>query len=140
MILFLDDEMMFNESYIEALVEAGFEVEFHREIGKGLAYFQDHLRDIELVILDIMFAVTGKLPTAIDVTKTQNGLRTGEEILRIMNMSPAGKSVPKMILTNVAADDFYEKSAASKEVLGWYRKRDVLPSELVEIVTNHLKK
>lgn len=140
MILFIDDEKMFNESYIEALEEEGYQVQFERNVARGLEFFRNKTSDCDLVILDIMFATPNSLPEGTDESKIMGGLRTGEELLRLMNATPDGKKVAKIILTNVTAADFHEKYASSKDVLGCFKKRDTLPSKLVELVGQAIKK
>lgn len=134
MILFVDDEKMFNESYVEALVEAKYIVEFEQNIVRALDFFKSRRRELELVIMDIMFSLFGSIPPDIDESKIEGGLRVGEEVLRLMNDSPDGRKIPKIILTNVTAEDFHAKYASSENVVGCYKKRETLPSELVEIV------
>jgi CheY-like chemotaxis protein len=140
MILFIDDEKMFNESYVEALKEEGYDVLFEQNLTRGLEIFSKRMSEIELVIMDIMFAMTTSLPLGIDKSKIQGGLRTGVEAIRLMNLTPDGKKVPKIILTNVADEEFHRKYSTSDEVKGCYRKRDTLSPELVEIVKRILKK
>ncbi len=140
MILFIDDEKMFNESYVESLKEAKYDVLFEQNPARGLEIFNSRMNEIDLVIMDIMFAMPISLPPEIDESKIMDGLRTGEEFLRLMNATPDGKKIPKIILTNVADESFHAKYTSSDEVKGCYRKRDTLPSELVEIVKRILQK
>lgn len=139
MILFIDDEKMFNESYVEALEEEGFQVQFEHNIAGGLDFFTSKMGEVNLVILDIMFATPGLMPEGIDKSKIMGGLRTGEELLRLMNATPGGREIPKIILTNVDAEDFHTKYTSSEEVAGCFRKRDTLPSKLAEIVNDILQ-
>lgn len=134
MILFIEDERMYNESYVEALRGAGYKVEFEHNLQRGLVFFKERMNEIELVIIDVMFPITGSLPRGMDESKIQGGLRTGEEVLRLLNDTPEGRKISKIFLTNVQAEDFHEKYKSSDEVQGCYRKRDVLPSDLVGIV------
>lgn len=140
MILFVDDEKMFNESYVEALVEAKYIVEFEQNILRALNFFKSRSRELELVIMDIMFSLFGSIPPDIDESKIEGGLRVGEEVLRLMNDTPDGRKIPKIILTNVTAEDFHSKYASSENVVGCYKKRETLPSELVEIVKGILSR
>lgn len=139
MILFIDDEKMFNESYVEALKEEGYNVLFEQNLTRGLEIFNERMNEIELVIMDIMFTLQTSLPPGIDESKIQGGLRTGVEAIRLMNSTSNGKTIPKIIFTNVADEEFHRKYSSSDEVKGSYRKRDTLPSELVEIVKRILQ-
>lgn len=139
MILFLDDERMFIESYVEALEEAGYAVRLERNIARALEFFEAHTEDVDLVILDIMFPILGDVPKGIDETKIKGGLRAGEEVLRIMNGISGGRAVPKVILTNVQSDDFFGRYRSSPEVRKCLRKRETLPSDLVKIVAAIIK-
>ncbi len=133
MILFIDDELMFNESYKEALEEAGFSVYFEQDVQKAVQFFRDKMEQIKLVILDIMMPLPEELTISIDKSKTQNGMRTGEEVLSLLNETEKGKSITKIILTNVSDQEFLTKYSSSDEVAGIYRKRETLPSELVTL-------
>ncbi len=140
MILFVDDEKMYSESYVEALEEAGYEIRFELLIDEGLNFFKDNISKLDLVILDVMFSITGKLPPEIDRTKIKRGLRAGREILRAMNEIPGGKEIPKIFLTNILDEEFHKAFRNSSEVKACLRKRDISTIKLVEIVTKILRK
>ena len=140
MILFIDDEKMFNESYVEALEGQGYDVRFEPNVAPALDFFRENMGEGDIVILDIMFATPNSLPEGVDKSNTVDGLRTGEEVLRLMNSTPRGRKVAKIILTNVAADDFHTKYGSSGDVQACLRKRDTLPSRLVEIVKSILRR
>jgi CheY-like chemotaxis protein len=140
MILFIDDEKMFNESYVEALQEAGYNVLFEQNLARGIEIFNNRRKEVELIIMDIMFAMPITFPPGMDKSKIMDGLRIGEEAIRLMNSTPEGKEIPKIILTNIAAEDFHIKHSSSEDVKGCFRKRDTLPSRLVEIVRQILQK
>lgn len=140
MILFIEDEPFFNKSFVEELEVAGFEVVLEADVSKALALFRHKLQDIEIVLLDIMFASPEPLPREINQANILGGRRTGVEILRLMNQDPIGSSIPKIILTNVATEELHRQFSSNNEVVACIRKRDVMPSELVEIVQRILKK
>lgn len=139
MILFWEDEKMFNLSYLEALEEAGYNVDFEKSILGGLEFFKQHLEEIELVILDIMFSPV-VVPAGMDESKIMGGRRVGEELLRLIDKVPGGNRIPKIILTNVVAQEFHNRYASSNQVRKCLRKRDVLPSQLVSAVQEILEK
>lgn len=136
MILFVDDELMFNENYVEALQEAGYQVHYVGDIEQALAFFRENMSRIRLVVLDIMFAMPNLVPAGIDEEQIMGGRRAGVEMLRLMNTTDTGRSIPKMILTNVMAPKIHDHFASSDEVKRCLRKRDTLPSQLVDIVNS----
>jgi CheY-like chemotaxis protein len=140
MILFIDDEKFFNESYHEALVEAGYEVVFEGNINNSIAFLESNPQNLQAIILDIMFSLTSDLDKRIDRAKTDGGMRAGEELLRLINQMPHLTNVPKIILTNVAKEEFFARHSQSGDVSMCLRKRNVLPSKLVDVVNQCINK
>lgn len=59
MILFVDDERFFVNGYVEALMDAGFEVEFQKSVVEAMRFFKEHESEITLVITDVMMPPRG---------------------------------------------------------------------------------
>jgi len=138
MILFIEDEPKFNESYVEALEFQGYTVKVIWNVQIALNTLRHMINDIQLVILDIIMPIYGEVPPEFNTDNIKQGLRTGEEILRVMSDIPGGENIPKIILTNVNSYDFHHKYMLSNLVHGCYRKKDVLPSDLVNIINKIL--
>jgi len=134
MILFCDDEPFMSDTYVDALVRAGFAVELVSLTTEALPRFREKVNTIELAIVDIMASVKPPYPPEVDLSRVEGGLRTGEEILRLMNATAEGRRVPKLILTNISNIDFYRVYENNLAIRGCYRKPETLPSELVGIV------
>jgi CheY-like chemotaxis protein len=132
LILFVDDEKMFVESYVEALNEAGYEVLYESHLDRALTLFKKHLRELQVIILDIMFA--GVAEDSKLIQKMDNGMRAGEALLGAIREIRGSRRVPKIILTNVMKEDFEAKYAEQEDIVRCLKKHDVLPSKLVEIV------
>jgi CheY-like chemotaxis protein len=128
LILFFDDEAMYVEPYVDALKEAGYSVVLATQVADALAYFQQHLTEIEIAIIDILSPLGGPVPSGFDVERVQDGLRTGEELIRTMNRIPGGECVRKLVLSNV--DSNQDRVGKLAGVAAVVLKRDVLPSDL----------
>lgn len=127
MILFVDDEKRYMNSYVEELKLSGYEVSFQGDVDSALRFFEENLNRINLLILDIMMP-PGSSFKEVD---TQLGLRTGIHFYeRIREKAP---NLPVMILTNVSDPRVEERFR--KENKCWFlRKEDYFPFELAEEV------
>ncbi len=136
MILFIDDEVFFNESYNEELKEAGYVVLMVRDVNEAIEVFTKKISEIQLVILDIMFEIPENLPKGFNIESAKGGTRSGIEVIRLLNEIPGGREIPKIILTNVADENIHNEFKNSNVVKGCYRKKDVNIYQLNEIVSN----
>ncbi len=140
MILFIDDEPAFNDSYLEVLQDAGYSVVFESNINNAWEYLRLHKTEIQLIIVDIMFAIPDVVPKGFDIINANKGLRTGEELIRIINNDINYTKIPKIILTNVADEAFHSKFKNTEDVKGCYKKKEVSIFDLVDIVNKIIKK
>lgn len=125
MILFVDDESRYVDSYIQELKSPphNYEVEYYNEVDTALEFLGSHLDQIELLILDII------LPpgSAFEDVDTESGLRTGVAFFeRARAMRP---DLPVIILTNVS-DEQVREGFISKDKCTYLRKEDYYPFEL----------
>jgi CheY-like chemotaxis protein len=116
MILFIDDEPLFNQSYVDALIDANYNVHFERDINKAIELFRKRKNEIQLVIIDVMMDIPEILPKDFNVKNAESGLKTGVEILRLLSEIPNSKYIPKIFLTNVADEKFLTTYANSSEL------------------------
>jgi CheY-like chemotaxis protein len=127
MILVIDDEAREMDSYVQELRLCGFEVSFFREVDAALEFFGEHMRDIDLLILDIMMPPGN----AFKDENTLRGLRTGLFFFeRVRSSVP---EVPTIILTNVSDPHIAARFEHAANCL-YLRKEDYLPFELAEEV------
>lgn len=138
MILFIDDELMFNEPYVESLREAGYEVIFEDDINLAIKYFKEKKSQIQLVISDIMMELPQNIPSNFNSNNANFGLRTGEELIRVLN--EIDDSIPKILFSNVGDASIYDKYKHSISVAGIYRKKDTSINDLLAIVDQILNK
>jgi CheY-like chemotaxis protein len=127
MILFVDDERRFMNSYKLELEYVGYKVSFKKNVDDALAFLKTHPGAIELLILDIM------MPPGHDFQheSTNSGLRTGVRFYeRIRALFP---TLPVIIFTNVSDEQVEEKFQA-ESYCRFLRKEDYLPFELAEEV------
>lgn len=140
MIIFIDDEFTFIESYVESLIDSGLDVKTFRDINTAIDFFTENVKITELIILDVMLALPDHLPSGFNSEDSENGLRGGVELLRLLNRVPGGAKTPKIFLTNVADQEFHEEYHNSTQVQGCYRKKDISLKKLVDIVKNIVEK
>lgn len=134
MILFVDDERRWAESYVEELELSDHQVSFQMNVDVALQEFERNRPQIELLILDIMMS-PGLSFRDID---TDLGLRTGIRFYeRIREQAP---DLPVIIFTNVS-DRTVESRFAEEKNCWFLRKIDYLPHEIAEqvnwILTQH---
>jgi CheY-like chemotaxis protein len=127
MILFVDDEKRFMDSYSLELELLGYKVSFQKDVDTALAFLKTHPSAVELLILDVMMP-PGQ---SFQHENTNNGLRTGVRFYeRIRALSPM---LPVIIFTNVS-DEQVERRFQAEPNCRFFRKEDYLPFELAEEV------
>lgn len=127
MILFVDDEKRFMDSYQLELEAEGYEVTFKNDVDAAVAFFDAHADSIRLLILDIMMPAGQSFQDE----STNDGLRTGERFYeRIRRLAPV---LPVIIFTNVS-DEQVEKKFKAEPHCQFLRKEDYLPHELADVV------
>lgn len=131
-VLFVDDEPEWVESYVDELQACAVDARLERSIDQADQFLRENLKHIALLILDIMMPV-GRTFAA---WETELGLRTGVKFYeRIRKRMP---ELPIIMLTNVR--DEKVKDRFSREPLCWFlNKRNTLPHELADIVQSILK-
>jgi CheY-like chemotaxis protein len=127
MILFLDDEKRYMDTYKVELEIQGYEVSFKNNVDDAVKFFDAHTNSIQLIILDIMMP-PGQ---SFQGENTSDGLRTGVRFYeRIRELAP---HLPILIFTNVS-DERLAKRFEAEANCRFLRKEDYLPHELVEVV------
>lgn len=127
MILFVDDERRFMDSYRMELELEGHAVSFQNDVDSALLFLEKSFDAVELLILDIMMPQGRSFQNE----DTHGGLRTGVFFYeRIREMAP---HLPVIIFTNVS-DEQLEKRFKAEANCRFLRKEDYLPYELVETV------
>jgi CheY-like chemotaxis protein len=139
LILWIEDEYNYNEPYVVALKAVGYVVKFIDDINESIAYFSQRKNDIQLAIIDVMMPLPDKLIPEFNRNNAMSGLRTGEEVLRLLNAIADNKKVPKIFFTNVNAADFHLKYKDSPLVCGTYKKKETNVDGLVKIVNENVK-
>lgn len=132
MILFVDDEERYMDSYLQELQLSKYEVKFIKEIDKAMVFLAENFKKISLIILDIM------MPPGINFKHSNNdlGLRTGVNFYKEIRKNDL--NVPIIILTNVS-DINLENHFRGDDKCQLLRKENVLPFELVIEVEKILK-
>lgn len=129
MILFVDDERRVMDSYSLELAICGYDVRFETKVDVAIKFFEAHLSEVELLVLDIMMP-TGE---SFKNSSTARGLRTGLPFYkRVRQHAP---QLPVVILTNVTDEGIEEYFKKEKHC--WFlRKVDFLPFEFAKEVNN----
>jgi DNA-binding NtrC family response regulator len=127
MILFVDDERRYMDSYTMELALDGYSVTSEQNVDSALLFLTKNLAAVELLILDIMMPPGQSFKDA----DTWGGLRTGVPFFkRVRELAP---HLPVIIFTNVSDNQLEEKFQAEANCR-FLRKEDCLPHELVETV------
>lgn len=107
MILFIDDELRIMATYREYLVikmaPYNQPVAFHSDVDEALDFFENHLGDIDLVILDIMMPHGERFGSE----QTNGGLKTG--IAFYERIRELASDLPVIIFTNFYDEDVERK-------------------------------
>jgi DNA-binding response OmpR family regulator len=117
-ILFVEDDRPISEMYARLLTKAGFTVEFAFDGNEALAKTKSS--NYDLILLDIM--MPGK---------------TGIEVLHELRTNPDFNTTKIIILTNLAQDKT-SREALKSQADGYLVKADIIPSQLVEVVSTIL--
>ena len=119
-ILFVEDDKAIAEMYARTLERHGFAVDFAYDGAEGLTKAQ--AKPYDLILLDIM------MPE-----------KTGIEVLNELR-GPDGQGSPqtKIVLLTNLAQDRTSQQALKAQADGYIIKADIVPSELVGIVTKLL--
>jgi DNA-binding response OmpR family regulator len=127
MILFVDDERRYMTAYVEELEAAGYHVSIKTTIDAAHDYFEEHLPEIKLLILDIMMS-PGKTFQDED---THEGLRTGVNFYeRVRDRAP---DLPVIILTNADDEELIDRFDA-EENCRYRQKEKYMPVEIAQEV------
>ena len=125
MILFVDDEPFYVDSYVDDLKDAGFDVLSQKRIAAAMKAFEEQQAQVDLIIIDIIMPSDGV------VDDTQGDLRTGFAFFDwVRHRSP---NLPVIVLTNASASDVDQKFVAQPRCR-LVRKDQCLPFELVQHV------
>ena len=127
MILIIDDERRYMDSYIMELELSNFELSFQKDIKKAWGFLIENQNQIELIILDIMMPYESMFKDE----EVQYGLRTGRNFYKKIREIMA--DVPVIVLTNVSDDNIRNWFANQPETVV-LRKEDILPFELVTVI------
>ena len=126
MILFIDNEEARTRPWVDALREAGFEVEFLTSADAARQTLDAADPPPLCVVLDLMIPADGEVPDR----ETSYGTRTGLWLLQ--RFRERNSQVPVVMLTNV--DDPSVEDAVRDLDAVYQRKRDCGPAKLVELI------
>jgi len=132
MILAVDDETRYLQSYIDELQYSGFETTVCQDVDSAAEFLSREGGTLQLCILDIMIP-PGALFRGQD---TRQGRRTG--FLFFDYIRKSWPALPVVILTNVSSADV-ESKFGNLERCWWFRKDQCLPFEFAEHVRELLR-
>jgi CheY-like chemotaxis protein len=135
-ILFVDDEKRWVTDYVEELqdeLSEDYEVVLESDVDKALRYFEEHLAQLALLILDIMMPPGSSFTNG----ETHAGMRTGVSFYEAVRRT--APNLPVIILTNASEPDLRERFRQEKSCM-FLAKLDTLPDELAEHVRSFLEK
>lgn len=126
MVLFIDDEARYVDSYVQELKLLGYDVQFQdcREgVETALEFFEENAHEVELLILDII------MPPgfAFQDDNTELGLRTG--IAFFDQARSVRPDLPVIVLSNVTKEQVGDRFASEENFL-YVGKDDCYPFEL----------
>jgi CheY-like chemotaxis protein len=128
MILFIDDELRLMHSYKDylqrKLAPEGCTVAFHSNVDEALDFFDSHLGEIRLVILDIMMPTGARFSRS----RSNGGLMTG--LLVYGWIRKAAPDLPILFFTNFS-DDEEEKRLKQDRMCKFLHKGNYLLEEFV---------
>ena len=130
MILFIDDDKRLMDSYIEELRFHGFHVVFESNVDRALKFLEERLPEVELLILDLLMA-----PGESFVHTANEHVTTGGRFYeRVRETQP---DLPIIVLTNLpSANRAFEGDPHCQ----FFRKMDLFPYQLADVVTKTLKR
>ncbi|HEX8652429.1 MAG TPA: response regulator [Pyrinomonadaceae bacterium] len=137
MILFIDDEPRLMDShyrYLKFKLEPeGYEVIFCSTVDEALDYFEKHLGELDLIILDIMMPSDKRFSSK----KTNGGLKTG--LLFYDKIREGSPDLPVLIFTNFFDEDV-EQTLKQDPNCRFLQKANYLMDEFAEEVKRTLSK
>ena|SRR5712691_788518 len=130
MILFVDDEPRYVDSYVQELKMSGFDVSLQTSADSAFKFLEENKGKTEPLVLDLMI-VDVMMPSGktLKDANTQDGLRTGVRLYERMRAQLP--DLPVLVLTNVS-DPEVERMFAKERNCLFLRKDQCLPFELAE--------
>ena len=126
MILFLDDEKWYLQSYLEELEMRKLKVVFTSEVKEAHKLLGENAGQIELMILDVMMPLEDESETQPD-----SGLSTGIRVYEKVRQKY--QTLPIIIFTN-DSDGMVEERFSKEDNCWFMKKDDYLPFELADEV------
>jgi CheY-like chemotaxis protein len=134
MILFVDDEPFFVDTYVTALTDGGYEVSLQKKVGAAMKIFEGPDAHIELVITDVMMtAGTAFAPEEAPQSDLTTGFAFYDWIRR------RAPKLPVVILTNKTSPDVDEKFGSEENCWVFRKGPRCSPSKLVQHVNEVLE-
>jgi two-component system cell cycle sensor histidine kinase/response regulator CckA len=118
-VLVIDDEPFILEYVRKVLHEEGYGTFLAEDAGRGLALFEGHRAEIDLVLTDIV------MPDSVD------GLELADRIRRI------DTSVPILFITGAVAENDARTVQLKKK--GHLLRKPFFPNQLLQFVTSHVE-
>ena len=129
-ILFIDDEPQ--EVYVDELTLAGHNVAFRQYVEEGMAHFDAHAEELDVLIVDIMMPPRSMF----EGVNTDLGLRTG---IRFLERIREKSDIPVVLLTHVARSRIARDLEANPRCK-YLNKEDTLPGELSDLITRFIQR
>lgn len=132
-ILWLDDEPYLMSSYADIIrQDPRFDLICERSVDDALVRISQQDFKPDLLLWDMILP-----PGQLGLDKTDNGLRTGEVFLgEFRRRFP---DVPTILFTNVSKADVHQRYNSPECRSRAWRKRDLLPDELVVVINDMLQ-
>lgn len=128
MIVFVDDERRFMDSYLLELQFSGYSVRFESDVDSAWTFFLENMDRIDLLILDVAMPPGHTFRDE----ETEGGLRTGVKFYQRVRERTSEHKV--LILTNFA-DGELSDSLMKQDTKCWlFEKESLLPFELADEV------
>lgn len=135
MIMFVDDEPFFIDSYVESLRASGFDIEVFKRISAAQAYFEQHESEVRLIVTDLLMPSRG----AFEESEEDALGDTDTGMLFVKWIRNRGSSTPIIILTNKTAPDIDVWSATQKACKVLHKGPQCSPFRLEAIIRESLK-
>lgn len=136
MILFVDDEPRIMNSlrqYLEAQLKPhGYEVVFHNNVDTAWDFFEKHIEEIDLVILDIMMPPEKQFSTE----RTNGGLKTG--LFFYKRIRARTQEMPVILFTNFSDEDVEKRLRQEDRKARFLQKANYLLLDFVDEVKRML--
>lgn len=127
MILFVEDEPFYTESFREEFEDQGYKIELKRSVEEAWVFLEQNGAGVEFLLLDVMMRDPGLAGSAGSKDFMRTGVRFFERVRARFPTLPIG------VFTNVS-DENVEKFFAEQAYCWFLPKTDYLPDELVERV------